>query len=252
MTANSNGQSCGANMYCNAGTCGACTPNQSCSTGNMCEIGSTSCATGRSVCLKAGNKGSGTSCGNAQTCSGNTLTYATTCNDSGVCVAGGSTTCQYGCSGNSCQTLYPDGTACTANSQCQSGGCNINQLCAACGAQNQLCCVPGICNAGLACDGVGCTACGAEGHPCCPSPASPCNGANLVCNGGTCWALQPIGGSCTSGSLCQSGACDYTYTCVASCGNYGESCCAGGTCNDPSTLACNFSAHYCYNYHGGG
>jgi hypothetical protein len=172
--------------------------------------------------VKTSNKNSGTLCGNSQTCNGNTLTYSTTCNGSGTCVAGGSTTCSYGCIGTVCQTLVPNGGSCSASTDYQSGACSQAGTCVvSCGsAANETCCIGGIC------------------------------GSGYYCLSTTCQTLVQTGSPCSASSQCQSGHCDYTGTCVTSCGNLNESCCVGNTCNDPTTLNCNFSAYYCYNYHG--
>jgi hypothetical protein len=57
------GTNCGTNMFCKTGVCGACTENAACSTGDPCQTGKTTCATGTSVCVPSGATGAST-CGN--------------------------------------------------------------------------------------------------------------------------------------------------------------------------------------------
>jgi hypothetical protein len=64
------GTNCGTNMFCKAGVCGACTENAACSTGDPCQTGKTTCATGSPVCVPSGATAA-TTCGNVTkgTCS---------------------------------------------------------------------------------------------------------------------------------------------------------------------------------------
>lgn len=199
--AGSDGQSCGTNMYCQSGACGACTPGTSCSTGNVCETGATSCSSGRSVCTKTGNKSSSTQC-SSQTCSGSTQYNAAYC-AAGTCPSPTTSTCSYGCNGNTCQNLKPIGTACSANSECQSGGCLFEGTCGSCGTTGLTCC------AGFS-----------------------CQSSSMYCDSSTtCQAKVGTGSPCTDPNQCLTGGCQaYTNVC-GPCGTSGESCCAGGNCN---------------------
>jgi hypothetical protein len=206
MIAGSDGQSCGTNMYCKGGACGACTPNVSCSTGNVCETGSTSCSSGRSVCVKSGNN-TGAQCA-AQSCSGGIQYNAASCTSSGTCPTVTTTSCPYGCNGSSCQTLKPNGTVCSASSECQSGGCVYqvsagNYVCGSCGTLNAQCCMNDECRSGFYCD----------------SQTS-------------CKAKKNLSESCGGSPECLSGYCSMANYCVSSCGvSAGEICCAGGNCS---------------------
>ena len=65
-----NGTSCGANEVCNGGACVSCTAGLSCTPANPCDLGTTSCSTGTSVCVDTGNAAAnGTSCGTNEVCS---------------------------------------------------------------------------------------------------------------------------------------------------------------------------------------
>ena len=216
--AGSDGQSCGTNMYCQGGTCGACTPGLACSTGNVCEDGATSCATGRSACTKTGNKSGSTQC-SAQTCSGSTQYNVAHCN-AGTCPTATTSTCSYGCNGNACQNLKPNGTVCSASSECQTGGCIWdtsagNYVCGNCGTLNAACCMTEECRSGFYC-----------------------------VNQTSCQAQKNLGDSCSSSRECLSGFCSMAGICVIACGqNKGDGCCAGGDCA---------GALYCVNPNGVG
>jgi hypothetical protein len=221
MAANSNGQSCGTNMYCSSGVCGACTPNQACSTGNACENGATSCSTGTSVCVKDGNQDTGTPCGAKQSCSGTTLTTADQCDGNGKCILGTSSSCPYGCTNNDCTTLAPVGAPCTTSSQCAS------RACAGVGT--------GTCQATCG-DAVGATCCVDKGG--CTAADSSCSSGKCVSTCGDLGRQCCADGSCHSGSVCNTS----TNLC-ATCGGAGYRCCAGNTCS--SGTICNPSANLC-------
>jgi hypothetical protein len=69
-----NGTACGTNAVCDDGACNPCTAGVTCTPADPCHLGSTSCATGTSVCVDTGNPDTGAD-GNA-------------CGSSGVCCAG--------------------------------------------------------------------------------------------------------------------------------------------------------------------
>lgn len=58
------GTPCGVNQVCNsAGMCVSCDEGSVCSTGNACQLGRVSCATGSAVCTVESNRVAGTVCG---------------------------------------------------------------------------------------------------------------------------------------------------------------------------------------------
>ena len=140
-----NGTSCGSNMVCSNGVCGACTAGAACTPTNACHTGTTDCSTGTPVCKDSGsNVANGTSCGTNQYC------YDGSCT---TCVAGGTCTpsdpCQtgsYACASGQkvCVPSGPSGaTSCgiTTIGTCVGGACQCptgkgiwNGDCAACPA----------------------------------------------------------------------------------------------------------------------
>jgi len=199
-------------MYCQNGDCGTCTPGANCSTGNLCEIGSTSCATGRATCVKSGSN-TGALC-SAQSCSANLQKSAAYCTSSGTCPTAATTTCAYGCNGNVCQTLKPNGSVCAASSECQSGGCRFDST-----SGNYIC-----------------TNCGTLNAPCCMN-YDECSGGYYCDSQTSCKAQKTLGDACSSSAQCLSGYCSMAGYCVSSCGLKGDGCCAGGNCST-SALYC--------------
>ncbi|HEY3445788.1 MAG TPA: hypothetical protein VGK67_05450 [Myxococcales bacterium] len=60
------GITCNAGETCSGGTCkSSCVPDQDCTVTNPCKTGTTSCATGKSVCAESGDAPDGTNCGAA-------------------------------------------------------------------------------------------------------------------------------------------------------------------------------------------
>jgi len=150
-------------------------------------------------------KSSATRC-SAQSCVGNTLYHAAYC-DNGACPSPTTTTCAYGCSGTACEALKPNGTACAASSECQSGGCVWQQsagayVCGSCGASGAACCMIDECRTGLYC-------------------------ADLT----SCQPQRSLGDACSTSEECASGFCSMAGVCVTSCGLKGDGCCSGGDCS---------------------
>ena len=83
-----NGTPCGTNRVCSAGACVACAANVACPLANPCHVGTTSCATGASVCVDTGtNQRAGTLCTGTNKCN---QTY--TC-QGGTCTGSNPVTC---------------------------------------------------------------------------------------------------------------------------------------------------------------
>jgi hypothetical protein len=197
------GASCGNNMVCKAGNCEACTAGVTCQPTDPCKTGTTSCATGSSVCVANANKPAGTSCGPGQSCSAGRTTSATVCDSNGQCAMPTVTTCTSGfcnASGSDCLTCGA-GQATCAGACCAAGQGCCNNACAAldtatnCGVCGNACVTGKVCS-GQQClwgDGKVCAngadcASGVCGGRCCPAGTScSCtqpSGGNLVANPG--------------------------------------------------------------------
>jgi hypothetical protein len=247
-----NGSSCGTNLYCSDGVCGACMSGADCvPSSNPCHTGTASCGDAGIVCTDTGNKANdGTSCGTNKVCSG------------GVCMA-----CTAGAScnldGNPCQVGTSSCT--TGTLECE----NVSTLDsgASCG-QGMVCNAAGNCigcASGASCDGgnnmclVGTTSCTLGTSQCTNvMPASPGNscGAGMVCNAaGSCVACAS--GSCDGGNnmclvgtlSCTSGMSQCTNVTPA---NPGNSCGTGMVCNAAGsciscveTMACTAAGNTC-------
>jgi hypothetical protein len=213
-----NGKPCGTNLFCNNGTCQACTAGASCvPMGKPCNNGIVSCSAGQVVCTDQGTPATdGTSCGVNQVCkSGGCVactanvvctppsalchtgltscsTGASVCVDKGAgqngvaCMSTNACFQSYSCQGGTCTGASP--VTCTALDSChQVGTCNMGT--GACSNPNQT-------------DGTGC-------------------GTGKTCTSGVC--------GCASGlSSCNSNCVNY-QTDAANCGSCGHSC-IGGTC----------------------
>ena len=159
-----NGTLCGTNQFCSNGECNPCTANASCSPGDLCKIGRTSCETGTSQCRESDNAQNGKDCGGGRVCrDGNCVALADRndpCNQgadckSGTCVGGhccngGEKYCDgqcragsYCCNGTPCSITNGRGS-CMGGS-CQFEGCNDgferegSQCVRACGARDGQC-----------------------------------------------------------------------------------------------------------------
>lgn len=254
-TAKSNGQACVQNSECATGFCvdGVCC-NSACS--GVCQACSAamnggtdgSCsatkpgfadlgcpAQGASTCGTTGNcdgTGScqlwpnGTVCV-AQSCSGSTLTKASTCNGAGTCSAPVPPTqsCSpYVCGGAACKTNCTSDADCVSGDYCQnpgvSGTCHAPSAAGAtCSANNQ--CSSGIC--GVSGTGHCCAAACATGGIC---GASDCNaaGACVYPNSATSCAAP----SCSGTVFTPAGTCNGTGSCLTGastdCAAMGKSC----------------------------
>jgi len=261
-----NGSTCGTtNLYCSGGTCMNCTPNQGCTPGgNVCQNGSTSCATGVSACVFTSNVANGTNCGVGKMCSagacvvrpnGSTCSVGMDCG-SGNCVDG---VC---CGAPSC------GTCQACNISTHAGTCfpkPINTADAACPASVATCMAGG-------CDGAGACKPVAAGTSC---GASTCtNGSDALgavahagqfvsaavaafqCNGGVGAAacVQKPSVSCQNSLVCDAAG----AACKTSCASHAD--CVRGSycfqgqcapsnkagndmCTDPTGIEC--STHVC-------
>jgi hypothetical protein len=140
MGAAMNGKACGANLYCNAGACKACTNGAPCApAGAPCHAGTFTCTGGNAVCNDTGNPANaGTPCGMNMVCNGGTCmncTAGTACNPGGDKCKAGVTTCATGtqtCMGTG---DAPNGTQCGsgANEVCTGGVCGCKPGTSTCG-----------------------------------------------------------------------------------------------------------------------
>ncbi|MDY0000802.1 MAG: MopE-related protein [Polyangia bacterium] len=205
----------------------------------------------------------------SQSCTGSTKSSADTCNGSGTCVDGGTTSCvPYICSGNDCAT------GCAAQSDCTTGYyCNTSTgQCLAKKATGQACdigdectstwCVDGVC-CNNSCIGV-CKACNISGssgsctnYAAQTDPETEC-GLCKVCSAGACVNATndtdpknecgtSSQASCGLDGHCDgAGACGYwpnSTVCVAeSCSNHikqlTDYCSGSGACSDSGTQDC--------------
>jgi len=203
-----------------AGTGGAggagCTQTGSC--GTTCAPGRYDCSTGTPVCMQSAAS-AGTTCGTGRVCDGNgncvSCTMGASCGS--ACNPG-----TFDCTGApACtgQKLKAVGASCGTNMVCDStGSCNACTLSAPCGP---------ICKPGTTSCATGTPVCNANNAP----PGTNC-GPNLVCNGnGACVSLTANGGTCTTGSECQSGNCSTGGGKSLCCQSGFVSC---GTCVNPA------------------
>lgn len=237
-----NGQSCGTNLYCDNGSCNACTNGNPCApTAKPCDNGSVACVDGGLTCNDLGTPaGPGTSCGSGQVCDGNGNCVACTsgnqCNPAGNACQTGFTSCATGMSTCTNLTNVGGGMPCGPNEVCDGNG-----NCIACTAGSQ--CNP----SGNTCE-TGTTQC-SSGTPTCtnltPVMAGTSCGSNKECDGnGNCVTV-------CSAATCPSGCCNpVTQACVlyanqtsGTCGHGGAQChsCAVGS----STPACSTTNGTC-------
>ena len=189
-----------------------------------------------SACASKGNEGE--RCIEGNQCASDALA----CNLKNRCETCGSQPFQPCCEGGKCQNneLF-----------CDPGG-----LCQPCGSEGNACCPGQLCNGNMVCGQDNfCQSCGSPEGPCCPGEKC---GENLVCGlenyctmcGFESEACCPgnenqcILSACDNNNLCVVELCDENGKCQ-SCGNYQESCCAGGSCQ--SGLLCNpqSTCEYC-------
>jgi hypothetical protein len=99
------GTPCGApDHVCKGGACVACQAGSGCSSANPCKMGgTTSCATGSSVCMES-NRPDGTGCGDT-TCTGSTRTVK-------QCTAGRCTDVSSSCAPAACNAAHTDCALC--------------------------------------------------------------------------------------------------------------------------------------------
>lgn len=211
-----NGQSCGASVYCNSGTCGACTPDAPCAPiGNPCHTGTAVCDDGGFSCTDTGNNTTaGTACGTNMVCDGNGTCAScianAACSPGGNPCLSGTTSCATGASTCPNPTNVADGTPCGDNMVCSGGMCNACTFNASCAPNNNSCLLGYVdCSSGASV----CTQNGVaqDGTPC---------GSGQSCSNGTCGACTDRAPCNPGGNVCQTGTTS----------------CAGGmsTCTSPS------------------
>jgi hypothetical protein len=160
---------------------------------------------------------SGTQCV-AQSCSGSTQLNADTCNGAGLCLDGGSLTCDpYVCTMSACKLSCASDGDCLAGNYCSAQACLAKKSNGqACSATNE--CTSGFCIDGVCCDGActaTCKACNLAGllGTCSnlginqedPVATTTCTGA-LACTGMGLCKLK-TGQPCTNNMDCISGSC---------------------------------------------
>jgi len=124
-----NGTPCGTNLYCDNGTCAACTNDASCApTGAPCHVGSVTCADGGIICTDQGTlQMNGYSCGMNQVCDNgacNACTAGGTCNPGGNVCQTGMNSCMTGTLTCAMPVDVTTGMPCGgANQACNAGAC---------------------------------------------------------------------------------------------------------------------------------
>lgn len=262
-------EECGLCMVCSGtGTCvnasGGTDPKNQCTASAQSTCGLDGLCSGTGTCR---HWALGTVC-EAQSCTGSTRHLPDTCNGSGTCLDGGTTSCSpYVCSGNDCRTTCSQASDCVTGYYCSGSG-----TCLAKKAIGQACgdgaeCTSGNCVDGVCCNNTctgPCRACNLSGsagtctnHPAQTDPESDC-GLCMVCGAGAC--VNATGGtdpknecpfsaesSCGLDGQCSgSGACRYwssSTVCVAgTCANnvrhLTDYCSGSGTCVDSGTQNC--------------
>ncbi len=193
---------------------------------------------------------SGTSC-LGSSCTGSTLTSASTCNGGGTCVAGGTQSCgAYLCAGAVCGTSCTTAANCTVGNVCIAGKCvaplPTGSVCTAASQCSSGFCTDGFC-CGSACNGL-CQACstaktGGPNGTCggvtiatdpdneCAAQAQATCGTNGSCNGVGACQLFVTGTSCVAPS-CTGSTLDNGSTCdgVGACASAGTTTCAPYVC----------------------
>jgi hypothetical protein len=128
----------------------------------------------------------------APTCVGSTAVESSSCDGTGTCVPGPTTSCSpFSCGTNACQTT------CVDNSQCVAGAACVQGACARCAANETAC--PGMC-ANLQTDAKHCGACDGDSAVC---------QAGQRCTAGKC--LLADGQTCSSAGQCSSGMCTASF-----------------------------------------
>jgi hypothetical protein len=114
-----------------------CAAGSECGSG-VCAFGvccNSACSGSCNSCNQAGSEGtckplpSGTACGGAASCSGNTLVKAATCNGAGTCATGASVACNpYLCQTDHCTTSCATDGDCNTNAYCAAAQCRTKQI----------------------------------------------------------------------------------------------------------------------------
>ena len=233
----------GATPWCDvrSNVCTICTSDASCPAGNRCDLGTGIC---NSSCAQDSDCLSPYFC-NQATCTAPVANGGALPSGAGTCTSGvGARICQSGaCDSISNQCGYANGTACTADLQCDSGLCASDGHCGALGgaACTQAgSCRSGICGADGLCSLANGSACSTSGacRSVCPADGfcglpngSPCT-ASATCRSNVCsadgYCGLPPGASCSTGPACRSSSCSAGVCSLA--------CQADGDCG---------SSHFC-------
>ncbi len=222
-----NGTVCATDKVCNNGSCNTCIANLPCSPANSCHQGTTSCATGVSVCVDTTmNVANGTTCGTNQVCNNgmcNACTANVACTPNNVC-HNGLTSCSSGtsqCVDN--MTNVMNGQMCGTDLVCNNGTCSPCVANAACTPTN-------ACHNGT-------TTCASGTSVCVDAMTNKMNGdscgTDMVCNNGTCnmcaasMACTPTNECHVGSSSCSTGTLVCTDTQVDAAEG---TVCTGGVC----------------------
>jgi hypothetical protein len=260
---------CGACRVCNgSGVCTSATtgtdPKDSCSQQAAATCGRDGACDGAGGCRLWGNT---TQCA-AATCTGSTRYASSSCDGSGTCVPGSSTSCApYVCNGSDCRVNCSTHTDCVTGYYCNAGGACVAKVDLGAGCTDGAQCLSGKCVdnvcCGTDCNGT-CEACNVGGHlgTCWPiatdtDPSAEC-GTCHVCNGargckdatdGTdpkneC--SQSSAATCGQDGTCGGGTCRSwplgtvcaAQTCTGSTQYNADTCNGSGTCVDGGTTSC--------------
>lgn len=229
------------------GTCGpvlaGTDPDNECASEAQNTCGRTGFCGGGSTCQLYAM---GTNCGDMLSCTGSTQTNADTCNGTGMCIDGGTTSCgAFVCMGTMCQS------SCTTDANCANGYYCNNMNCALKQNNGAVCTAPNQCSSGFCVDGVCCDAA-------CTGMCQACTSAKTTQTNGQCKSI-PSGsdpddectmaaastcgdtGECNGAGACEKyalGTICAASSCMTGTQSNSDTCNGMGMCTDGGTTPC--------------